>query len=82
MTDERKIGFVKWYNKEKGYGFLVPAESGKDVFIHVSALLEAGLYQVVDGKKVADILHEGQKISYELKPTRGQMAAANIKVEE
>jgi CspA family cold shock protein len=49
-------GTVKWYNPEKGYGFIQPDDGGKDAFVHVSALERAGMSD----------LREGQKISFEL----------------
>ena len=49
-------GTVKWYNSQKGFGFIQPGDGGKDAFVHVSAIERAGM---------AD-LREGQKISYEL----------------
>ncbi len=66
-------GTVKWFNPEKGYGFIEPAEGGKDAFVHISAVERAGL----------STLHEGQKVSYDLVEGRGgRMAAENLKVEE
>jgi CspA family cold shock protein len=53
-------GTVKWFNAQKGYGFIQPDDGGKDVFVHVSAVQRAGLQS----------LHEGQKISYELAQDR------------
>ena len=50
------VGTVKWYNRNKGYGFIQPEDGGADVFVHVSAVERAGLYE----------LNEGQKVSYEL----------------
>jgi CspA family cold shock protein len=50
------IGTVKWYNPEKGYGFIQPDDGGKDAFVHVSAVERAGMSG----------LNEGQKISFEL----------------
>lgn len=63
-------GTVKWFNTEKGYGFVEPDEGGKDVFIHISAVQRSGM----------DSLAEGQKISYELATDRrtGKQAADNI----
>jgi cold shock protein len=49
-------GTVKWYNPEKGYGFIQPDDGGKDAFVHVSAIERAGMSD----------LREGQKISFEL----------------
>ncbi len=49
-------GVVKWYNPEKGYGFIQPDDGGKDAFVHVSAVERAGMNN----------LREGQKISFEL----------------
>jgi len=53
-------GTVKWFNAQKGYGFIQPDEGGKDVFVHISAVERAGL----------QTLREGQKISYELAQDR------------
>ena len=63
-------GTVKWFNSEKGYGFVEPDEGGKDVFVHISAVQRSGL----------DGLNEGQKISYELSTDRctGKQAADEI----
>ena len=49
-------GTVKWFNPTKGYGFIAPDDGGKDVFVHVTAVQQAGLAE----------LQEGQKISFEL----------------
>jgi CspA family cold shock protein len=62
-------GTVKWFNKVKGYGFIQPAEGGKDVFVHITAVERAGL----------DTLNEGQKVSYDLMTERGKTAATNLK---
>ncbi|HUF44962.1 MAG TPA: cold-shock protein, partial [Aestuariivirgaceae bacterium] len=48
-------GTVKWFNSQKGYGFIQPDDGGKDVFVHASAVERAGLSS----------LNEGQKVSYE-----------------
>jgi cold shock protein len=53
-------GTVKWFNGEKGYGFIQPDQGGKDVFVHISALERAGMRG----------LNEGQKISYEIEQDR------------
>ncbi|MEM1396211.1 MAG: cold-shock protein [Pseudomonadota bacterium] len=62
-------GTVKWFNSEKGYGFIQPDEGGKDVFVHVSAVQRAGL----------ETLQDGQKLSYEVATERGREAAAELK---
>jgi CspA family cold shock protein len=61
-------GTVKWFNAQKGFGFIQP-ESGKDVFVHISAVERAGLRD----------LQEGQKISYDVQVERGKEAAGNLK---
>ena len=48
-------GTVKWFNKTKGFGFIVPDEGEKDVFVHITAVLDSGLQE----------LNEGQKVSYQ-----------------
>lgn len=53
-------GTVKWFNAQKGYGFIQPDDGGKDVFVHISAVERAGM----------QTLREGQKISYELTQDR------------
>jgi CspA family cold shock protein len=53
-------GTVKWFNAQKGYGFIQPDDGGKDVFVHISAVERAGL----------QTLREGQKVSYELTQDR------------
>ncbi|HLK25600.1 MAG TPA: cold-shock protein [Caulobacteraceae bacterium] len=62
-------GTVKWFNATKGYGFIQPADGGKDVFVHVSAVERAGL----------NGLNEGQRLAYELQEERGKIAAVNLK---
>jgi CspA family cold shock protein len=63
-------GTVKWYNDQKGYGFIQPDGGGKDVFVHVSAIERAGLRG----------LNEGQKVSYELQTDKrsGKQSAGNL----
>jgi cold shock protein len=53
-------GTVKWFNAQKGYGFIQPDDGGKDVFVHISAVQRAGMAS----------LEEGQKLSYELTQDR------------
>jgi CspA family cold shock protein len=64
------IGTVKWFNASKGFGFIGPDDGSKDVFVHVSALEQAGLAT----------LQEGQKVQYELvKGKDGKTSAGNLK---
>ena len=53
-------GTVKWFNAQKGYGFIQPDDGGKDVFVHISAVQRSGMAS----------LQEGQKLSYELTEDR------------
>ena len=62
-------GTVKFYNEQKGYGFIQPDNGGKDVFVHISAVERSGL----------NGLNEGQKITYDVVNERGKNAAANLK---
>ena len=65
-------GTVKWFNVQKGYGFIQPDNGGKDVFVHISAVERAGLRG----------LSEGQKVSYEVQSDRrtGEVSAVDLKV--
>ena len=62
-------GKIKWFNQNKGYGFIENDAGGKDVFLHISALEEAGI----------DTLQEGEAVSFEIGENRGQENAINIK---
>ncbi|HWJ88016.1 MAG TPA: cold-shock protein [Pelagibacterium sp.] len=63
-------GIVKWFNTQKGYGFIQPDEGGADVFVHISAVQNSGMTG----------LDEGQKISYEIVKDKrtGKSAAGNL----
>ena len=62
-------GTVKWFNGQKGFGFIQPDDgSGADVFVHISAVEKAGLRG----------LNEGQRVSFELQNERGKTAAVNL----
>jgi len=63
-------GTVKFYNEQKGYGFIAPDNGGKDVFVHATALERAGIHS----------LREGQKVSFDTQEDRrtGKIAVANI----
>jgi len=64
---------VKWFNAEKGYGFIQPDDGSKDAFVHISAVEKAGLRS----------LREGQKVQYDLVPGRnGKSAADNLVVQD
>jgi CspA family cold shock protein len=64
-------GTVKWFNSQKGYGFIQPQDGGKDIFVHISAVQRAGL----------NGLNEGQVVEYEEVSNRGRMSAENLKVQ-
>ena len=63
-------GTVKFFNTQKGYGFIVQDDGGPDVFVHISAVERAGMHQ----------LNEGQKLSFDVQPDRrsGKSAAENL----
>ena len=63
-------GTVKWFNAQKGFGFIQPEGGGKDVFVHITAVQAAGL----------NGLDEGQKVTFEVVRERGKEAAANLKL--
>jgi cold shock protein len=63
-------GTVKFFNAQKGYGFIVQDAGGPDVFVHISAVERAGL----------GTLNEGQVVEYELVTNRGKTSAENLKV--
>ncbi len=62
------IGTVKFFNTQKGYGFIEPSDGGKDVFVHITAVERAGMSTLV----------EGQKVSFDVVSERGKTAAANL----
>jgi CspA family cold shock protein len=62
------VGTVKFFNTQKGFGFIRPDDGGQDVFVHVSAVQRAGMQTLV----------EGQKLSYEVVNERGKSAASNL----
>lgn len=64
------IGTVKWYNTTKGYGFITPQDSKKDVFVHSSVLINAGLNE----------LYENQRVEYTLIEKNGKKAADDITI--
>ena len=64
-------GTVKWFNSQKGFGFIAPEDGGKDVFVHISAVERSGL----------NSLNEGQKVSFDIVADRktGKSAAENLR---
>ncbi len=64
------VGTVKWFNPQKGFGFIQPEDGSKDVFVHISAVERAGL----------STLNEGQKMSFDLEQgQQGKSSAVNLK---
>jgi len=70
-NDTMTIGTVKWFNAQKGFGFIQPEDGSKDVFVHISAVERSGIGN----------LHEGQKVSFDVEndPRRGKSSATNLK---
>ena len=66
------LGTVKWFNAQKGFGFIQPSDGSKDVFVHISAVERAGL----------GTLREGQKVRYEVIADRGKQAADQLSLAE
>lgn len=69
-----QTGTVKWFNTQKGYGFIQPSQGGPDVFVHISAVQRSGLRE----------LREGEKVNFELLTDRrtGKTAAGNLSLVE
>lgn len=63
-------GTVKWFNKDKGFGFIAPDEGGNDVFVHITALQAANIGDLPDGTKV----------SYEIVENRGKSSAGDLEL--
>lgn len=64
------IGIVKWFNPQKGYGFIQPEDGSKDVFVHISAVERSGIGN----------LREGQKLSYDIeRGQQGRTSAVNLR---
>ena len=61
-------GTVKFFNSQKGFGFITPSDGSKDVFVHISAVERAGM----------STLNEGQRVNYEVMTERGKLAAGNL----
>ena len=65
-----QTGTVKFFNGERGYGFIKPDDGGRDVFVHITAVQKAGLTDLKDN----------QKVSYDLSDERGKSTATNLKI--
>lgn len=63
-------GTIKWFNSTKGYGFIEPSDKSRDVFLHISALEQAGIKNI----------DSGQKVSFEIEKQYGKLSATNIKL--
>jgi CspA family cold shock protein len=63
-------GTVKWFNSQKGYGFIQPQEGNKDIFVHISAVEKAGF----------STLNEGQRVEFDIVSNRGKSSAENLKL--
>ena len=68
--EEQKVGTVKWFNNQKGYGFIQPEDGSGDVFVHISAVEAAGMRT----------LNEGQKVAFNVQndPKKGKSSATNL----
>lgn len=62
-------GIVKWFNSQKGFGFIQPTNGGRDVFVHISAVERAGMSN----------LNEGQAVTFDIVTNRGKSAAENLR---
>jgi CspA family cold shock protein len=65
------VGTVKWFNPQKGFGFIQPSDGSKDVFVHISAVEQAGLSTLSDGQQVSFDLESGRQ---------GKTSAVNLKL--
>ena len=65
-------GKVKWFNLKKGYGFIEPEDGTKDIFVHISALQNAGIKN----------LQEEQSVTYDVATEKGKTSAVNISIDE
>jgi CspA family cold shock protein len=64
------VGTVKWFNSQKGYGFIQPEDGSKDVFVHITAVERAGIGNLVEGQKLNFDLERGQQ---------GKTSAVNLR---
>ncbi|ETZ05248.1 putative cold shock protein y4cH [Holospora obtusa F1] len=71
MNTLRSCGVVKWFNPEKGFGFITPDQGGADIFVHITEVNRAKL----------GTLSEGQRVSYEIVNNRGRSSAGELALE-
>lgn len=66
----QNIGTVKWFDINKGYGFIMPDDGGRDIFVHMQTVQKSGMER----------LHEGQKVHYDIyrNPKNGKVAATDL----
>lgn len=64
------FGNIKWYNSQKGYGFIIPDNSSRDIFVHVTQLEKIGVKSI----------YTGQRVAFEPYSDRGRIAAGNLKL--
>ena len=69
MSD-KETGTVKWFNNDKGFGFIQPENGGDDVFVHISAVEQSGMQTLKEGQKISYELHHDEK--------KGKNSAANL----
>lgn len=67
--NQRKTGIVKFFDRNKGFGFLVPDDGGRDVFVHVTAVEKSGLKSI----------EEGHRLEFALEDRRGKVSAVDLK---
>lgn len=72
-NEQRYTGSVKWFNSQKGFGFIIPDDGGKDIFLHST--------DVKNSRIDSNDLTEGCRISYSLKEHRGKISAVDVVIE-
>lgn len=60
----KKTGYVKWFNEKKGFGFITPADSSSDIFVHFSAIQAEGFKTLTEGQQVAFIVQDNSRGSF------------------